>query len=519
MKLKNLPLFARLILMTSAVLLVLIGAGLFGVERMNDSALSYASLIENEGARENLVMDTLIEFKTQVQEWKNTLLRGKEPQALDKYWSAFQKHEAKVQEKARQLLSMEPPGEIRDSVVKFIDAHAAMGRSYRMAFEVFKASGFEPSAGDKAVKGLDRASTDLLEKIADLQDAAIERTRQNVNENRIRAHRLTLAAMGVAFIAGLIAVRGIARSVMHELGGEPAEARSVAIRIAQGDLATPVPARLGDSTTVMAALWDMQRSLAAIVTEVRSSSESIETGSEQIASGNFDLSQRTEEQASNLQQTAASMEQLSGTVHSSVKATESANVLAGHAREAALRGGEMVGQVVSTMQDISASSRKIAEIIGVIDGIAFQTNILALNAAVESARAGEQGRGFAVVAGEVRTLAGRSAEAAREIKQLITASVEKVDAGTRQVDAAGQAMLAIVDQVQRVSGMISEISGSSKEQAQGISQVGDAVQQLDQVTQANAALVEETAAAAESLRRQAKNMTDVIARFKLSASA
>ncbi len=326
---------------------------------------------------------------------------------------------------------------------------------------------------------------------------------------------LLIAACLVALTAAVTAGILITRSLTRALGAEPGELGSIAQRVAEGDL-SPVDGTAGaPAGSVLASLGAMQASLYRIVGQVRNSSDSIATGSAQIATGNADLSQRTEEQASNLQQTAASMEQLSGTVKASADTAGQANQLAASASAAAVKGGEMVGTVVDTMQDIAASSKKIADIIGVIDGIAFQTNILALNAAVEAARAGEQGRGFAVVASEVRNLAGRSAEAAKEIKLLISASVEKVEMGARQVNDAGASMTEIVSQVQRVSQLISEISSASKEQATGISQVGDAVTQLDQVTQQNAALVEESAAAAESLKHQAANLAEVVGVFKL----
>jgi len=254
------------------------------------------------------------------------------------------------------------------------------------------------------------------------------------------------------------------------------------------------------------------------VSEVRQAAESIATGSGQIAHGNADLSQRTEEQASNLQQTAASMEQLNATVKHNADTARTANQLATVASHAAHHGGTVVTQVVHTMDDIASSARKITDIIAVIDGIAFQTNILALNAAVEAARAGEQGRGFAVVAGEVRNLAQRSGEAAREIKSLIHTSVSKVEDGNRLVAEAGTTMADIVDQVQRVADLIGEISSASHEQTAGIGQVNDAVTQLDQVTQQNAALVEESAAAAESLKLQAHQLTGLVARFSLAGA-
>jgi methyl-accepting chemotaxis protein len=252
---------------------------------------------------------------------------------------------------------------------------------------------------------------------------------------------------------------------------------------------------------------------------VRNASESIATGSAQIATGNADLSQRTEEQASNLQQTAASMEQMNATVKNSADTARQASQLATSASSVAEKGGSVVGQVVATMEDITASSKKIADIIGVIDGIAFQTNILALNAAVEAARAGEQGRGFAVVASEVRSLAQRSAGAAKEIKALISASVEKVETGSKLVGDAGSTMTDIVTQVRRVADLMGELSAAAVEQTAGIGQVSTAVGQLDQVTQQNAALVEESAAAADSLKQQAAKLSEVVGVFRLNHEA
>jgi methyl-accepting chemotaxis protein len=269
---------------------------------------------------------------------------------------------------------------------------------------------------------------------------------------------------------------------------------------------------------VVAAIDHMQQSLRKVVTQVRASSDSIATGSSQIASGNADLSQRTEEQASNLQQTAASMEELTATVKTNADSVRLATEFAGTATSAADQGGVVVGQVVRTMQGITDSSNKISDIIGVIDGIAFQTNILALNAAVEAARAGEQGRGFAVVASEVRTLAQRSAAAAKEIKGLITDSVAKVEAGSDQAGKAGKAMDDIVSQIKRLNDLLTDIGAATHEQSQGISQVGEAVNQLDQVTQQNAALVEESAAAADSLNHQAARLVEAVGVFTLDAS-
>lgn len=327
---------------------------------------------------------------------------------------------------------------------------------------------------------------------------------------------LLIAILGLAsVVAGGALALMLTRSLTAQLGGEPGEVVKMANAIAEGDLTVEAVVRAGDTRSIMAAMNRMKLNLARIVGQVRNSSDSIATGSAEIATGNADLSQRTEEQASNLQQTAASMEQLSSTVKANAETTGQANVLAGEASASAVKGGATVGAVVTTMQDIAASSKKIADIIGVIDGIAFQTNILALNAAVEAARAGEQGRGFAVVASEVRSLASRSAEAAKEIKSLIGANVERVELGARQVHAAGSSMGEIVAQIGRVTQLIGEVSSATTEQSAGVSQVGDAVTQLDQVTQQNAALVEESAAAAESLRHQAAQLASVVSVFKI----
>ena len=330
-----------------------------------------------------------------------------------------------------------------------------------------------------------------------------------------RALTMIAIACGFAVLLGVCAAVVIARSITRQLGGEPNEAVDMASAIAEGDLTVQIDARNAEAGSLVAAMRRMRDRLAEVVGQVRQGSDSIATGTVQIASGNVDLSQRTDEQASNLQQTAASMEQLTGTVKNNADTARQADELAAGASVAATKGGEVVGQVVATMQDIAASSRKIADITGVIDGIAFQTNILALNAAVEAARAGEQGRGFAVVAGEVRSLAQRAAGAAKEIKALIGDSVGKVEVGARLVNEAGKSMSEIVAQVKRVSQLIGEISNATSEQSSGISQVGDAIGQLDQVTQQNAALVEENAAAADSLKQQAEHLAEVVGVFRL----
>ncbi|RPH43007.1 MAG: chemotaxis protein [Burkholderiales bacterium] len=324
-------------------------------------------------------------------------------------------------------------------------------------------------------------------------------------------------AIGGAVLVSLTVLLGLAltRSVFRQLGAEPGEAATTVDAVARGDLTVKIALRPGDTRSLMAGLAGMRDALVRVVSEVRSNSENVASASAQIAQGNQDLSGRTEQQASALQQTAATMEELGTTVRNNADNAKQANQLAQSASAVAIKGGDVVGKVVTTMQDINASSRKIGDIISVIDGIAFQTNILALNAAVEAARAGEQGRGFAVVASEVRSLAQRSAEAAKEIKTLIGRSVEQVTLGTGLVDEAGQTMEEIVTSIRRVTDIVAEISSASVEQSTGVQQVGEAVSQMDRTTQQNAALVEESAAAADSLKGQAEHLVQAVAVFKL----
>ncbi|WP_343732987.1 methyl-accepting chemotaxis protein [Duganella sp.] len=356
---------------------------------------------------------------------------------------------------------------------------------------------------------------DAMDEYAALQKQTNEMDAAAAKAAYERARLLMLVLSGAAIAVGVIAAVRIARGLLRQLGGEPDYAATIASRIAAGDLTVVVDTRSNDEHSMLHAMKMMRDALARIVAEVRTGTETIASASTQIASGNQDLSSRTEQQASSLEETASSMEELTSAVRANNDNARQANQLAQSASAVAQQGGAVVSQVVDTMGAINASSRKIVDIISVIDGIAFQTNILALNAAVEAARAGEQGRGFAVVASEVRTLAQRSASAAKEIKELIGTSVEKVEIGSKLVEQAGHTMDEVVASVQRVTDIMAEISTAGDEQSAGIEQINQAVSEMDTVTQQNAALVEEAAAAAEAMQNQAANLERVVSVFRI----
>ncbi|RXZ32362.1 methyl-accepting chemotaxis protein [Oxalobacteraceae bacterium CAVE-383] len=361
------------------------------------------------------------------------------------------------------------------------------------------------------------ALDDLLEQMTKLKEERAKATSEEAaamyESSSVLMSGLILCSVLAGVALGLLITRGITR----QLGGEPAYAADIAGKIARGDLTTSVTTKDNDTSSMLFAIKTMRDSLTAIVGRVRAGTDTIAVASSQIAAGTLDLSARTEEQAGALEETASSMEELTSTVKHNANNAREATHLATSASEVASKGGAVVSDVVDTMGAINESSRKIVDIIGVIDGIAFQTNILALNAAVEAARAGEQGRGFAIVASEVRNLAQRSAQAAKEIKVLIGDSVSKVDAGAKLVDQAGATMQEVVDSVKRVSDIMTEIEAAGSEQSAGIEQINQAVLQMDHVTQQNAALVEESAAAAESLQHQAAALLQVVSVFQLDA--
>jgi len=492
---------------------LLLACALYGMLSLNRSIDMYRTTVQLRVGDERVVVQMLLDFKGQVQEWKNTLLRGQDSSKRSTHWAAFEAQETMVAKTAKELQASLPPGENLDLVKSFATAHGAMGTAYRRGYDAFNASGFDPAAGDAAVAGVDREPSRLLDEVTRRIQADSAAVAEQAAENASRATWLSLSLMLIVCAFGVAAGALFSRTITRPIR----EAVKVASVVASGDLTSRIEVCSKDEVgQLMQALKTMNESLSRVVGDVRGGTEIIASASSQVAVGSQDLSSRTEEQASSLQRTAASMEQLTSTVRQNADNALQANQLAMQASEVAVRGGSVVGQVVSTMDSINSSSKRIVEIIGVIDGIAFQTNILALNAAVEAARAGEQGRGFAVVASEVRNLAQRSATAAKEIKRLIEASVASIDSGTSLVDDAGRTMEEIVLSVRRVTDIMGEISSASQEQTAGIDQINQAVTQMDEVTQQNAALVEQASAAAQSLQGQAGNLVRAVSLFKLA---
>jgi len=506
----------KLPLFFASSMLMVVAAALYGLHSLQQANHTFATTVQAGHENHAAADDLTIQFKTQVQEWKNTLLRGKDPKSLEKHWAAFARTEQEVAANVKKLLAALPAGESRDLLEKFGAAHVAMGQQYRKGFDAFKAAGFDAAAGDAAVHGMDREPVKLLDLAADkiAADAAAMSTEATAAGGR--AASTSMALMLAVCVAGAVGGAIFSRTITRPIGRAVEAARAVA----DGDLGFEIDSSGTDETGhLLAAMSDMQSSLRRVVGAVRENSDSVATASAQIAQGNLDLSQRTEEQASALQQTASSMEQLASAVKHNADNARQANDLARTASTVAVRGGAVVSQVVDTMKGINDSSKRIGDIISVIDGIAFQTNILALNAAVEAARAGEQGRGFAVVASEVRSLAGRSADAAKEIHGLITDSVGRVECGAALVDQAGATMSEVVGSIKRVTDIMGEISAATAEQSAGMHQVGQAVSQMDQTTQQNAALVEQSAAAAESLKHQAAQLAQAVAVFRMASSS
>ncbi|NDP39318.1 MAG: methyl-accepting chemotaxis protein [Rhodoferax sp.] len=442
---------------------------------------------------------------------KNNVVRDGEKKKIDDSRTANAKLLGQIEQSIRS-----------PQAVEFLKIIKEAGPRYYLGIDSvaeLASRGADASAGGVLMGEVQVLQNTLFKAVADSMALQQNLAAKLANDAAAEAAASLTILISLALLMLLIGTGvgwAIMRNLSRSLGAEPAELCDAVSRVADGDLSARLQLRNGDTASVLAAVERMQASLTRVVGTVRQGSESVASASAEIAQGNQDLSGRTEQQASALEETAASMEELSATVKQNADNAKQANQLAQSASTVAIQGGQVVSQVVDTMKGINDASRKISDIISVIDGIAFQTNILALNAAVEAARAGEQGRGFAVVASEVRSLAGRSADAAKEIKSLINASVERVEQGTALVDQAGATMTEVVGSIRRVTDLMGEITAASVEQSQGVAQVGEAVTQMDQTTQQNAALVEEMAAAASSLKGQAQDLVGTVAVFKLS---
>jgi len=521
MKLANLKISVRLGLLGAFFLVALAIVATSGWRALNDSNRRSADAMARAVAMSQAI-DTArsaqVEFKTQVQEWKNILIRGNDPAQLDKYSQAFVKGGETTRAELQRLNALLGTLQLGTPLVdEAIKTQNELVAHYLAALKKYDAANPESAhVVDALVKGMDREPTRKIDDIVAYIGAEARRLSATMAEENASAHRAALLAMGVTLlitlVVGVATVVWLIRSITRPLDA----AVSVAQTVAGGDLSSEVQVHGTDEIgALLGALRQMQHNLSTIVGKVRSGTDTIHGATVEIAAGNLDLSGRTEEQASSLEETAAAMVQLTTTVKQNNENAAEACRLADSASNVAARGGDAVARMMRTMGEINDSSRRIVDIIGVIDGIAFQTNILALNAAVEAARAGEQGRGFAVVASEVRNLAQRSAAAAREIKELIGTSVGRVEEGSRLVGQAGETMNEVVASVQRVTAIIGEISVASGEQRDGIEQISTAISQMDSVTQQNAALVEEAAAAADALQQQAASLSAAVSIFKL----
>ena len=495
------------------------GAGVLGMSHLQ----GYNQAFMDHAYAEAAVLAQLRVTMGDIGRLERDMLIAQHQEKLDKARDAHARWKVAVSRTHEALKTMTEGEEDEDNdvvnrIASQLQAYVKLMEPLAQQLESGAPNAIDDARRDKALIERDRQYQDMMDGLDKVAVILAEEAKSLQRADHETGNRILWSFMAALGLAVAVVVPTTLAN-MHSICQPLRQAHALAIAISTGDLRRQLQIEGRDEfAELMKALGSMQSELARMVGQVRSSTDNIQVASNEIAMGNQDLSLRTEQTASSLQETAASMEQLTSTVRNSADAARQANQLASSAAQIASRGGEVVSQVVSTMDEINHSSKKINDIIGVIDGIAFQTNILALNAAVEAARAGEQGRGFAVVAGEVRNLAQRSAQAAKEIKGLIGASVERVEVGSRLVADAGQTMSEIVGSVQRVSDIIGEITAAAGEQSEGIAQVNTAVSQLDQMTQQNAALVEQSAAAAQSLKEQAARLAETVQVFRVTST-
>jgi methyl-accepting chemotaxis protein len=520
MNLSNMKVGVRLGLGFALVLVLMVILTVVGVVRM----AQIQNRLDHVVSVNNVVTRLVVDMRNNVSERVTslrTLTLMTDPADMEPELNRFKEQTAKYdafQQKLAEKFALEASAEEKALLNQIKDAEGVAMPAIAKASALYLANNAMDATRVmvKEIRPAQKKWLEALDQLGALEDKQNTQTQADAEAQFVSARNFMLILLGLAVAMGVAAATVITRGLLKQLGGEPGYTAKIATSIAEGDLSIAIDTKSSDRGSLLSEMKQMRNSLVDIVSQVRRGTHTITTASREIAAGNVDLSSRTELQASSLEKTASAMEELTSTVKQNADSAREANQLAAAASDVARKGGEVVSQVVGTMGEINSSASKIADIIGVIDGIAFQTNILALNAAVEAARAGEQGRGFAVVASEVRNLAQRSAAAAKEIKTLIGDSVEKIGRGSKLVGQAGVTMEEVVDSVKRVTDIMSDIAAASAEQSAGIEQVNLSIIEMDGMTQQNAALVEEAAAAFQSLQDQAAELQRVVSIFKLA---